>query len=146
MGLIGCPETSVNNYQSTPCVIQKSEDLIYTAAEAWNHAKLILKALDVHASLNMRMTFGFHKNIQLLDHVRNQPLFRKTSSLTVLFFTLLIQSSRPLVSISSYRVIEIQSVCNDTRIYKHHTKAPFFGQWKCPHLQNKLLQYRYEPK
>jgi hypothetical protein len=37
IGLIGCTETSVttNQRRVTP---QKSEDLIYTAAEAWNHA------------------------------------------------------------------------------------------------------------
>jgi hypothetical protein len=33
MGPIGCPETSVTNYQSTPLTSQKSEDVTHTAAE-----------------------------------------------------------------------------------------------------------------
>jgi len=37
MGPIGCPETSVQNYHSTLRKTQKSADLIYIAAEAWNH-------------------------------------------------------------------------------------------------------------
>jgi hypothetical protein len=36
-GSIVCPETSLTTYQG--CVpTKKNEDLIYTAAEAWNHA------------------------------------------------------------------------------------------------------------
>jgi hypothetical protein len=37
MGPIGCPETSVQNYHPTLRKTQKSADLIYIAAEAWNH-------------------------------------------------------------------------------------------------------------
>jgi hypothetical protein len=33
-GLIGCPETSVINYQSKLHKTQKNEKLVYTAAEA----------------------------------------------------------------------------------------------------------------
>jgi hypothetical protein len=34
----GCPATSVPNYQSTLRNIPEEQDLIYTAAQAWNHA------------------------------------------------------------------------------------------------------------
>ena len=38
MGPIGCPETSVAI--NLPCVTsQKTEDLMYTTAEAWNYAE-----------------------------------------------------------------------------------------------------------
>jgi hypothetical protein len=33
------PETSVTNWRSTLRKSQESEDLIYTVADAWNHAK-----------------------------------------------------------------------------------------------------------
>jgi hypothetical protein len=36
MGLAGCPETSVANYQPTCITSQKNEDLYYTAVEAYN--------------------------------------------------------------------------------------------------------------
>ena len=40
MGLIGCTETSVTI--NLPCVTpQKSEDLIYTAAEAWHRTSKV---------------------------------------------------------------------------------------------------------
>jgi hypothetical protein len=35
---IDCPETSATNYQSTLCNIPEDKDIIYTAAEARNHA------------------------------------------------------------------------------------------------------------
>jgi len=38
MGPMGCPETSVSNYQSTLLHISEEQDLIYTAAEAWSHS------------------------------------------------------------------------------------------------------------
>jgi hypothetical protein len=38
MGPIGCPQTSVTS--NLHCVTsQKSEDLVYTAAEDWNHVR-----------------------------------------------------------------------------------------------------------
>jgi hypothetical protein len=33
--------TRVDNYESMPCKSQKSEDVIYTTAEAWNHVKIL---------------------------------------------------------------------------------------------------------
>jgi len=42
MRLMGSAETSVTNHQSTLLKSQKSEDITYTAAEAWNHARLWL--------------------------------------------------------------------------------------------------------
>ena len=36
MGSIGCPETSLNNYQSTIRNFREERYLIYTATEAWN--------------------------------------------------------------------------------------------------------------
>ena len=38
MGPIGCSETSVQNYHPTLRKIPKESNVIYTAAEAWNHA------------------------------------------------------------------------------------------------------------
>jgi hypothetical protein len=37
IGPIGCPETSVRNYQYMLCNIQKSADLICNVAETWNN-------------------------------------------------------------------------------------------------------------
>jgi hypothetical protein len=38
MAQTACPETSLNNYKYMCCVtLQKSQDLICTAAETWNH-------------------------------------------------------------------------------------------------------------
>ena len=42
MGLTGSAETSVTNHQSTLHKSQKSEDIIFTAAVARNHARLWL--------------------------------------------------------------------------------------------------------
>ena len=42
MELIGCPETSVINYQFSCVTFQKSKDLIYTAVEKW--IRLLIKS------------------------------------------------------------------------------------------------------
>jgi hypothetical protein len=39
MGPLGCPETSVANYQLMLRNIPEREDFLYTIAEAWNHAQ-----------------------------------------------------------------------------------------------------------
>ena len=43
MGSIGCPETSVINYQSTlrNSPEERNQDLIYITAESWNHVKKV---------------------------------------------------------------------------------------------------------
>jgi hypothetical protein len=56
MGATRCPETSVNANQRsvTP---QKSEDLIYTAAEAWNHVCHLLLSLHMRPANQLTERF-----------------------------------------------------------------------------------------